>query len=81
MESAVARELHGVDTEWTTPAQLLATIADALRIANWQRAGGKKKDRPEPIERPGTRKLTVRTDLTPNEMAARLAQQRERQGR
>ena len=28
-------------------------MVDALRTANWQRGGGKKKDRPKPIPRPG----------------------------
>jgi hypothetical protein len=35
------------------PAQLLATIADLLAEANWQRQGDNKAQRPQPIQRPG----------------------------
>ena len=32
---------------------LAALTVDQLAIANWQRSGGKKKDYPKPIPRPG----------------------------
>ncbi|WP_191480127.1 hypothetical protein [Nocardioides ochotonae] len=32
---------------------LLAEVADAARVANWQRSGGKRRDYPKPIPRPG----------------------------
>lgn len=52
-ESALVREIHGEALVWDITNQLLASIADQLAIANWQRAGGKKADRPKPIPRPG----------------------------
>lgn len=48
--SALAKELHG--EVWTIEAQLLASIADTLASANWQRAGKKSAPRPKPIPRP-----------------------------
>lgn len=38
---------------WGLTEQLLAAAVDALHVANWQRSGGKKKDRPKQIPRPG----------------------------
>lgn len=49
-ESALAVELHG--PTWSVEAQLLATIADSLAWANWQRAGKKTAPKPTPIPRP-----------------------------
>ncbi|QDP45032.1 tail assembly chaperone [Microbacterium phage SanaSana] len=49
-ESALALELHG--PSWSVEAQLLATIADNLAWANWQRAGKKHAPKPTPIPRP-----------------------------
>lgn len=51
--SALIRDALGPDHVWGTQEQLLATIADALHSANWQRGEGKEKDRPKPIPRPG----------------------------
>lgn len=51
--SALFRALHPDDHEWTLPALLLAEVADAARVANWQRGSGKKADYPKPIPRPG----------------------------
>ncbi|WNT44408.1 tail assembly chaperone [Microbacterium phage Nicky22] len=48
--TALAVELHG--TTWSIEAQLLATIADTLAVANWQRAGKKTAPKPKPIPRP-----------------------------
>lgn len=48
--SKLARELHG--EVWTIEAQLLASIADTLASANWQRAGKRSAPRPKPIPRP-----------------------------
>lgn len=41
------------DAQWGLVEHLLAANLDALNVANWQRAGGKKRDRPRPIPRPG----------------------------
>lgn len=56
--SALHQTLAGDDRHWGLQEQLLAVIADELRIANWQRssAGAKKSKqppRPKPIQRPG----------------------------
>jgi hypothetical protein len=37
---------------WSVEAQLLATIADALHVANWQRIGKRSAQKPKPIPRP-----------------------------
>lgn len=52
-DSALVRELIGESHDWDLRNQLLAAIADASHVANWQRAEGKKKDMPKPIPRPG----------------------------
>lgn len=41
------------DAHWGLTEQLLALATDALHVANWQRSGGKKRDFPKPIPRPG----------------------------
>lgn len=51
--SALVRGLRGEEHPWGLPEQLLAVVADELRVANWQRSGGKRKDAPKPIPRPG----------------------------
>lgn len=55
--SALVREIHGEETlAWDITNQLLAAIADLQAIANWQRSGGKRSERPKPIPRPGIEK-------------------------
>lgn len=49
---AVTWQLAGVDSAWTTTDHLLAQVVDVLNGANWQRAGGKDKDKPKPVLRP-----------------------------
>lgn len=51
--SALFRAMNPEDHEWTTDALLLAEVADAVRVANWQRGSGKRADYPKPIPRPG----------------------------
>lgn len=41
--------------DWGLPESLLAEVADALRVANWQRGQGKRADYPKPIPRPGVK--------------------------
>jgi hypothetical protein len=61
-DAATWRSVNGTEgTTWTLDRQLAAATIDALRIANWQRGGGKKKDRPKPISRPGVGTDTVTT--------------------
>jgi hypothetical protein len=50
--SAFGRSVHGEAATWDTTDYLLAVIADAVQIGNWQRTG-KKRNRPQPIPRPG----------------------------
>ena len=50
--SALNRSMNGTDALWTLTDYLLATVADALHMGNWQRGGG-KGNRPKPIPRPG----------------------------
>lgn len=52
-QTALSRAMSPQDFPWTLEAQLLAEAADQLRVANWQRSGGKKRDYPKPIPRPG----------------------------
>jgi hypothetical protein len=40
---------------------LAALTVDQLALANWQRGGGKRKDRPKPIPRPGVKSAVTRT--------------------
>lgn len=47
--------MQGEDHVWGITEQLLAAAVDALNGANWQRGGGKQRDKPKPIPRPGTR--------------------------
>lgn len=55
-ESALHRARNpeeAAEAEWTLTNQLLAAAVDALRVGNWQRGGGAKRDYPKPIARPG----------------------------
>lgn len=45
--------MHPEDAAWSLTDLLLAEVADALRIANWQRGSGKRSEFPKPIPRPG----------------------------
>lgn len=51
--SAFFRVQNPDAAEWDLPALLLAEAVDALKVANWQRGGGKRADYPKPIPRPG----------------------------
>lgn len=51
--SAFFRSYYGEEAAWSPDRQLLAAAVDVLNIANWQRGGGKRKDFPQPIPRPG----------------------------
>lgn len=51
--SALSFATEGADASWGLSEQLLATIADLLAGANWQRSGDKRLARPKPIQRPG----------------------------
>lgn len=52
--SAFYRAQVGPEEElWSLENQLLATLVDYMAVGNWQRGGGKKKDYPKPIQRPG----------------------------
>lgn len=51
--SALFRAVNPDAHEWTLPNLLLAEVADAVRVANWQRGSGKKAEYPKAIPRPG----------------------------
>lgn len=52
-DSALFRAMNPDDHEWDLPSLLLAEIADGVNVGNWQRGGGKRRDYPKPIPRPG----------------------------
>ena len=60
-DAATWRSVHGDDAVWNLDRQLLAAAVDRLAEANWQRAGGKRKDRPKQIPRPGVAESGRRT--------------------
>jgi len=55
--SALATALHG--QSWSIEAQLTAIAADALHIANWQRAGRRSAPKPKRIPRPWEKPKTT----------------------
>lgn len=52
--TAISLWAHGEEATWGIQEELLASIADLLAGANWQRGGGKGKQ-PKPLERPWQR--------------------------
>lgn len=84
-DSAFHRAVAGPDRVWTLANQLRAAQVDLLAGANWQRSGGKKKDRPRPIPRPGIEPDEVvhvgnsETKRTPAEIEALFAEIAERE--
>lgn len=57
-ESATSRSQHGADATWGLTEHLLATAADELAVANWQRQGKQYAPKPKPIPRPGKKSET-----------------------
>lgn len=53
--SAFFRSQNPEAHEWGLPELLLAEVADAVRVSNWQRGEGKRADYPKPIPRPGVK--------------------------
>lgn len=54
MGTALARAKTDDDIGWSMTDHLLASVVDALRLANWQRAANSSdSNRPNPIQRPG----------------------------
>lgn len=75
--SAFYRVTHPDDHEWTLDALLLAEVADALKVANWQRGEGKRHEFPKPIPRPGVEPDTTtygKGAIPIDEMAAWLGE-------
>lgn len=64
-ESAVFRAQNPDSWAWGLPEQLLAAVTDALRVANWQRAGGRRSEYPQPIPRPGVEPATRTRGTSP----------------
>ena len=57
--SALGRALDPETAPWGLQELLLAEIADALNVSNWQRSGATKRDYPKPIPRPGVESPTT----------------------
>lgn len=57
--SALYRTRNPEDAAWDLHAFLLAEIADALKVGNWQRGSGKRHEYPKPIPRPGVEPETT----------------------
>lgn len=51
-QGALTWQAVGSDNAWTDETHLLASMFDALNIANWQRSGDKNSAMPKPIVRP-----------------------------
>lgn len=51
--SALDRARRPDETWWGLTEQLLASVVDQLRVANWQRTDAKRSTYPWPIPRPG----------------------------
>lgn len=77
-DSALVRSILGDAYEWDLHNQVLAAIADSLRIANWQRAGAPKSEKPQPIPRPGVEPVrhVGGEAVSIEEMQERLARRR-----
>lgn len=77
LDSSTALAVNGAAGAWGINEHLLAATVDALRVANWQRAGDKTKAPPKPIPRPGGH----RRRIAPDELRRRLddLQRREAQ--
>lgn len=81
-DSATARAMHGEAADWSLTDHLLASVVDALHVANWQRTedGAKGRRRPRPLPRPGVSDGRVVTGrgggMAPDELQARLAEMR-----
>jgi hypothetical protein len=57
---------------WTEQLHLQAATLDALNIANWLKAGGKRSDKPRQVTRPGVDNGVTKIGKKPiplNEMA------------
>lgn len=56
-DSSLGRAFDPENHHWGTAEQLLALIADEIRLGNWHRFGtqsqARKRNMPQPIERPG----------------------------
>lgn len=67
------------DHMWGLQEHLLAAAVDALNGANWQRGGGKERDRPKPVQRPGIKQpeTTGKGAVSMEEMADFLGWSKE----
>lgn len=63
-QGALHRALDPEGWGWDVNSYLLAADVDTLMVANWQRAGDKRKKRPDPILRPGQKKKRGRNLTT-----------------
>lgn len=56
--------------------ELLASVYDRLSQQVWQAGGKPSAPKPKPFPRPGTQQRRHRTDLSSEQIAARLLEQR-----
>lgn len=73
--SALFRATNPDAADWGLAEQLTAAVFDAVQVGNWQRASGKRHERPRPIPRPGVEpegKTFGSTPIPMHEMAERL---------
>lgn len=83
-ESATIAKLEGPAALWGVAEHLLAAAVNALRSANWQRAGDRKQPYPPMVDppRPGNAvTVTARSTLTVEQKRARLVELERRAGR
>ena len=67
----------GFDNGWSMETHMLASVADVLVGANWQRAGG-KGPKPAPLPRPGDEaRVKSKTAAVMSQAAKFKARQRE----
>jgi len=69
----------GYDNAWTLQEYLMAHMVDALRAANWQRAGNDKAPPPEPVRRPSDIREAGATNERRREQALLQARRRAHQ--
>lgn len=50
---------------WTTQDYLLAHIADAARLGVWVQGSGKRRNKPQPLPRPGDKRADRFEDVEP----------------
>lgn len=74
-DSHLVRAIAGAKADWGATEHLLASVFDALNVANWQRGSTKGQAKPAPLRRPGDQP----TGLSQDEVQRRLHDLAERE--